>query len=114
MNAEVAFQIEHQDEALLVPVQAVIEREGRHYCMLPGEDRDNAVSVREVAIGSTNEKFVKVEQGLSEGETVIVNPETFVDELDLEQAVTLPVADAAPPSSRQLVDSRTSDGRVTN
>ncbi|MFG0294995.1 MAG: efflux RND transporter periplasmic adaptor subunit, partial [Maioricimonas sp. JB045] len=79
MNAEVAFQIEHQDEALLVPVQAVIEREGRHYCMLPGEDRDNAVSVREVAIGSTNEKFVKVEQGLTEGETVIVNPETFVD-----------------------------------
>ncbi|MFG0332409.1 MAG: efflux RND transporter periplasmic adaptor subunit [Maioricimonas sp. JB049] len=114
MNAEVALQVEHQDEALLVPVQAVIERGGRHYCMLPGASRENAVSVREVAIGSTNEKFVLVEQGLDEGDTVIVNPETFADQLDLKQAITLPVADADAQSSGQLVDNRSADGHLAN
>jgi HlyD family secretion protein len=70
MSGEVRILIETRSEVLLVPVQAVTERDGKHYAYVMnriGADR------REVKIGEANEQFVQVTEGLSEGESVALD-----------------------------------------
>ena len=77
MNAEVAIQVERLEEALQVPPQAVVQRDGRYFCMVSsGEELED----REVQIGSANETFVVVEQGLRAGEQVVLNPHDYEEE----------------------------------
>src|SRR5690606_13790540 len=65
MTAQVAIQVEHIPEALQVPVQAVVERGGKHYCLV---DTPDGPAAREVLIGSTNDRFVVIKDGLKEAE----------------------------------------------
>jgi multidrug efflux pump subunit AcrA (membrane-fusion protein) len=77
MNAEVAIQVERLEEALQVPPQAVIQRDGRYFCKVSnGEELED----REVRIGSANETFVVVEHGLRVGEQVVLNPHDYEEE----------------------------------
>jgi len=77
MNAEVAIQVERLEEALQVPPQAVVQRDGRYFCMVSsGEELED----REVQIGSANETFVVIEQGLRAGEQVVLNPRDYEEE----------------------------------
>jgi len=82
MTAEVQILAEQIADAVQVPVQAVLERGGKHFCLvLAGE---KLVS-REVLLGSTNDKVVVIRDGLRENELVAVNPRTFVSQVDLPQ-----------------------------
>jgi hypothetical protein len=71
MTAEVKVLVEEVPETLVVPVQAVAERSGQHftYVLAPG----GVVDRREVSIGKSNDKFVEIKQGLTEGEKVALN-----------------------------------------
>lgn len=80
MTAEVAIQVEQADEAIQVPVHAVLERDGKHYCLL---QRDNEIEPREVKIGAANEKFVVIEDGVAEGEAVVLSPEKYEQFVEL-------------------------------
>jgi len=71
MNAEVAIQVERLEEALQVPPQAVVQRDGSYFCVVSSEQDMEA---RQVRIGSANETFVVIEQGLRAGEQVLLNP----------------------------------------
>jgi hypothetical protein len=71
MTAKVAIRVETIDDALQVPFQAVVERAGEHYCVR----RDGAkVEARQVLVGSSNEKFVVIRDGLDVGDEVLLNP----------------------------------------
>ncbi len=52
MTAQVAVQVEQLENALQVPIQAVVEKGGRHFCLLTrdGEHFEPC----EVAVGSNN------------------------------------------------------------
>jgi len=70
MSAQVKIQAGEISDVLLVPVQAVAEKEGKHYAYV---SRFGGVDRREVDVGETNEKFVEVKSGLEEGEKVVLD-----------------------------------------
>jgi len=82
MTAKVSIRVEQLDDVLMVPVQAVFEHGGKHYCVLRNGGEFVA---REVVIGSTNDKDVVIRKGLKEGEAVVLGAARMRDELDLPE-----------------------------
>lgn len=95
MTAHVAIRVETIPDALQVPIQAVAERGGRHYCL-----RKNGAGFepREVGVSSTNEKFLIVRSGLQVGDEVLLNPRARLDAYDLE---SLQAASTSEPLLQQ-------------
>jgi HlyD family secretion protein len=77
MTAQVAVQVEELDNVLQVPIQAVIEKSGRHFCLLT-QDGEH-FEPREVAVGSNNHKFIVVRHGLDENAQVAMTPKQYFD-----------------------------------
>lgn len=70
MTAEVRILAKTIRDVLLIPVQAVTEKEGKHYCyVVSGRD----VVKRDLTVGENNEKFVEVQGGLEPGEPVALD-----------------------------------------
>jgi RND family efflux transporter MFP subunit len=69
-TAQVKILADELKDVLLVPVQAVAEKEGKHYAYV---NRFAGVDRREVEVGDTNEKFVAIKSGLEEGDKVVLD-----------------------------------------
>ncbi|HVA51089.1 MAG TPA: efflux RND transporter periplasmic adaptor subunit [Pirellulales bacterium] len=89
MSAHVAIRVETKADVLQVPVQAVVERGKKFYCLVRGPRAK--LAAREVLIGSSNDKFLVVREGLAEGQEVVMNPRAHL------QDVGLPAVDADAP-----------------
>ncbi len=94
MTAKVSIEATTLDQALQVPLQAVIERESRFFCFLPSGKGE--VEAREVELGPANDAMVVIKNGLAPDEQVFLAPQNY------EKQVTLP---AANPSRGQQVAS---------
>lgn len=70
MTAEVRIIAQQHKNVLMVPVQAICEREGEHYAF---QQVGNAITKRSVIVGDNNEKFIIVSKGLEEGDKVALN-----------------------------------------
>lgn len=81
MTAEVSIRVEQLENALLLPVQAVFERAGKQFCLLPTESGD--LEPREVKIGSANDRFVVIREGLAKDDEVVSNPRKYLNQVDL-------------------------------
>ncbi len=96
MTAEVRIHVEQIPDAVQVPVQAVVEHGGHHFCLVSEGEK---ISAREVTIGSTNDKTVVIPKGLKPEEIVLVNPRAHLDKVTLpelpEQPAEVLVADRA-------------------
>ncbi|HLA85222.1 MAG TPA: efflux RND transporter periplasmic adaptor subunit [Thermoguttaceae bacterium] len=103
LTAEVRIQVEEQHDVLLVPVQTVFEHGEHHYCILP---EGKGFRAQEVQIGSTNEKFVILREGLREDDQIVLAAFDYRDKVNLpklpdkkpSRAKTAPAAapDAVP------------------
>lgn len=71
MTAQVKILANEIPNVLVVPVQAVTEREGKHYCYLAAGRA--GIMPREVTVGENNEKYVEIKDGLAEGERVTLD-----------------------------------------
>jgi RND family efflux transporter MFP subunit len=96
MTSDVSILVEELPDMLQVPVQAVVEHNGQHYCLVRARDH---LEARQVQLGSTNDKYLIVEDGLREGEDVLLNPRLFLESVDLPSiaAVSATAQRAAPP-----------------
>jgi HlyD family secretion protein len=83
MTARVAIRVEAVPSALQVPIQAVVERGGKHYCLIL---RSGAIESREVPIGSTNEKFLVIRDGLVNNDEVLMNPRVHLGNVHLPES----------------------------
>ncbi len=72
MSAEVEVVLAEYDDVLYVPVSAVLETDQGHFCWIE-RDADPPKKQR-VILGESNDIYVIVEQGLKEGEQVLLNP----------------------------------------
>ncbi|HWB11099.1 MAG TPA: efflux RND transporter periplasmic adaptor subunit [Pirellulales bacterium] len=81
MSAHVAIRVETLPKVLQVPVQAVVERGDKFYCLV--RDPQGKLAAREVLIGSTNEKFLVIREGLNDGQEVVMNPRAHLEEVGL-------------------------------
>ncbi|HVX10219.1 MAG TPA: efflux RND transporter periplasmic adaptor subunit [Pirellulales bacterium] len=89
MSAHVAIRVETRADSLQVPVQAVVERGHKFYCLV--RDASQKLAAREVLIGPTNEKFLVIREGLAEGQEVVMNPRAHLED------VGLPAVDVETP-----------------
>jgi len=71
MTAKVEIIIEELKDVLSVPIQSVINHEGKKLCFVV---TNKGPRHREVETGAFNDNFVEIKSGLSEGEKVLLNP----------------------------------------
>ena len=67
MTAEVKILLGELANALIVPIQAVMEKDGEYCCYVVGPD---GAERRVVSVGDNNSNFIEVTDGLLEGELV--------------------------------------------
>jgi HlyD family secretion protein len=70
MTAEVKVQVTTLKEVVMVPVQAVTERDGQQFSYVAGPA---GVERRPVTVGESNDQFIQVTEGLGEGEAVALD-----------------------------------------
>lgn len=112
MSSQVSIRVETISDALQVPIQTVVERGGKHYSIL--RQPTGKLELRELLIGSINDKFIVVKDGLAVTDDVLMNPRAHlakvglpeVDDavdkpksVDADQAVT-PAASASTAAAR--------------
>jgi HlyD family secretion protein len=93
ISAKVEIHVETRTKTLFVPLQTVFAEEGVHYCHLqtPGKP----AAKHKVQIGTSNDTYVEILDGLAEGDTVLLyNP--MLPESG-EASETPPKPDAPPP-----------------
>ncbi|MCA9053107.1 MAG: HlyD family efflux transporter periplasmic adaptor subunit [Planctomycetaceae bacterium] len=72
MTAEVAIRAEHIAAVVQVPLQAVAEVNGGHYCLQI--DEEGGLVPRPVVIGSVNDTHLVIRDGLTDGNTLLLDP----------------------------------------
>lgn len=77
MSAEVEVILARYDEVLSVPVSAIVETPEGHYCWVENGDKPQR---RSLQIGDSNDEFVLIESGITEGERVVLNPVDTIEE----------------------------------
>ena len=94
MTADVKILIQTLKDVLIVPVQSVSEREGKHYAYVVS---DGEVRNREVKVGESTEKYIQILEGLDEGETVAQDARSRVaaEAKKAEEEKKKPTADKA-------------------
>jgi hypothetical protein len=80
-TAQVRIRVAEVPDVLQVPVQAVLEHGGKYYCIVVRGPEQ--LEARPVRLGLTNQSFVIVEEGLQEGEVVVLNPREFREKVNL-------------------------------
>lgn len=81
MTAVCEIEIESIEDAVLVPIQSLIERDGRTWVMARQGER---IIPREVSVGRENDSLVQILRGLDEGEQVALNPSQIAELLPTE------------------------------
>jgi HlyD family secretion protein len=92
MNCEVQIVVEQLEDALYVPLQAVVRVEGKPTVFVVG--RDGPVE-REVEIGLDNNRMIHILSGLEQGEKVLLTP-------PLEESAA-PVTETVQPADEKSV-----------
>jgi HlyD family secretion protein len=77
MTAEVEILVTHRKNVLTLPVAALVEQGGRFVCWVQSNGK---IQKRPLKLGPTNNKFVEIEDGVSEGELVVLNPRAVIEE----------------------------------
>uniref|UniRef100_UPI003566DD14 efflux RND transporter periplasmic adaptor subunit n=1 Tax=Stieleria sp. TaxID=2795976 RepID=UPI003566DD14 len=77
MSAEVEVVMADYQDVLTVPVSAVLETETETLCWVMVDGKPQR---RVITLGDSNDVFIIVEEGLREGEEVVLNPLSFVDQ----------------------------------
>ncbi len=80
MTSAVQIHIEQLTDVVQAPVHAVIENGKKHYCLVA---KDGARTLREVEVGSSNDKFLVVTAGLESGEMIVLNPRAHLGDIKL-------------------------------
>ena len=70
MTAEVKIRVQTIPNVLQVPVQAIVEHDGKNYVLT--YDKAAGWEKHEVKIGATNDKTVVIREGLKEGDKVVM------------------------------------------
>lgn len=101
MTGKVEIIIEELKNVISVPIQAVINIDGRKFCYVAaGKGKER----REVQTGAFNTDFVEIKSGLAEGEKVLLNPPRLAGPA---------VKDKSIDNTKPLQQSRLAEGEKT-
>ena len=83
MTAQASIEVEKIDQAVQVPLQAVLERDDRFFCIV---EQNGEFVPRELLVGHSNEQAVIINDGLQPGEKVVLSPQTYETRVNFETA----------------------------
>jgi RND family efflux transporter MFP subunit len=83
MTAQASIEVEKLDQAVQVPLQAVLERGDHFYCII---EQEGDFAAREVTVGHSNEQVVVINDGLQAGDRVVLAPQNYEAHLTFEPA----------------------------
>jgi multidrug efflux pump subunit AcrA (membrane-fusion protein) len=107
LRAKVRIFVDRADNVLQVPIQSVVEHQGGHYCLVRDDEKWTA---KRVDLGPNNDKFVVVRDGLAAGDSVAIDPRSYLDEVDLPAgSPTSKVADKPRRGGRRGANERKPD-----
>ncbi len=95
MSAEAEVIIASYEDILTIPVAAIVEAGDDHFCWVQTADGPKR---RPIRIGDSNGIFTVVEQGLAEGDEVILNPVAF-GEPELAESASTETEESVPDAS---------------
>ena len=78
MSAEVEIEVDRSPDVLAIPAESVAYDHGQDICYVAGAD---GLERRRITLGRSSSDLLEVTRGLSEGESVIMNP-TKVEAID--------------------------------
>jgi RND family efflux transporter MFP subunit len=87
MTAQAEILVSQTDDILVVPVQAVLTFQGKNhvYVLMP----EGEMARREVLLGTNNDRLVEVVKGLQEGEQVIMDPMSVMEDQEKRELFVL-------------------------
>lgn len=88
MSAKVTILSERHQDILQIPLSAVIRKEGLSYCLV--RNGEGGLRLQSIKLGNPNLSHSVLLDGLSEGDEVVVNPDSFPEFFDEE--VNTPLA----------------------
>lgn len=77
MSATAVIHVDRLENIISIPVQAIIQRGKSNWCYV---ETDGSIELRSITLGKTNDIFVEISEGLEEGERVILNPMSLIEE----------------------------------
>ena len=92
MEAKVEILISEVDDVVAVPVEAVLQFQGKDHVYVATPDGPRR---RAVALGTTDDKLVEVKRGVREGERVVLDPLALMSEAEKVTAFTLGGSDGS-------------------
>lgn len=96
MSADVEIEVAEYQDVLSVPVVAVVQQNREYYCWLKvGPEYKK----RSLVLGDSNDKFVVVNDGLVEGDEVVLNPRAVIPDAQVE-ALDPGVEESEPVSAK--------------
>ncbi|MCU0875326.1 MAG: HlyD family efflux transporter periplasmic adaptor subunit [Pirellulaceae bacterium] len=78
MTSEVEILVAHLKDVLTLPVAAVVEQRGKHFCWVT--KAGGQTERRSLVLGLNNDQFVEVKDGVAAGDKVLLNPRAVVPE----------------------------------
>jgi multidrug efflux pump subunit AcrA (membrane-fusion protein) len=81
MSAEVEIVMTRHEDVLTIPAAAVVETADGDFCWVRTAD---GVQRRSLQLGDTDDEFIVVEAGVREGDEVVLNPLTCIEEAQTE------------------------------
>lgn len=77
MTAEAEVLIAHEKNVLKIPVAAIVQQSGKYYCWIESK---GGFERRELVLGASDDNFVAIKDGVSEGDNVVLNPRATIEE----------------------------------
>ena len=94
MSAEVEIILAEHNDVISIPVAAAVETEDETLCWVKSPQ---GIKRRPVELGDSNEVFVIVKSGLAEGDQVILNPLSNLEEAQTEALQASPASEQRVP-----------------
>ncbi len=121
MTAVAEIHVERLEDVISVPVQAIVQANGKTACYV---ENDGRIEKREVELGRNNDMFVQLNTGIEPGARIVLNPasiletqsespqDSFTDddasredtEKELVQSTTAAAVESADPEPSQVTD----------
>ena len=108
MSAVVDIVLASYTDVLKVPVAAIVESADGYLCWIR---KDDQIERRNVTLGDTNDEYTVVESGLSEGDDVVLNPLSHLEQAERE---ALKPGNSNRASSPAVEDSPDEDTKTTS
>lgn len=100
MTAVVNMHVDRVEDILAIPVQAIVQANRQTWCYVEAR---KGVERRDVQIGRSNDKFVHIREGISEGERIVLNSMDIYDQHE-QESQEISAESGAPELSESLAE----------